>query len=225
MEDAVTISAYNTLRLLEPKRDIVLAIGTSVNLVFVGGPRPVLGRSGDHQRLVVSEDPNIAEATDVTQFNVLPAEDYTVVQVLCRKLGETEIKLMITNTPVAANCKGHTSSVTTKVTCGKPRKITLQPLLNVANTEACPMDLSSGNVVVQSSNNIDIEVTVYDDIGSKFLNISSFFLDWSLSNVGMAKVLNRDGAFPKNISIGSVEISNKHYQTLSPAVQIGKPTS
>lgn len=222
MDDSATLSAYNTLKLLEPKRSIVLAVGTSINLVFVGGPRPTLGRSGDHQRVIVSEDDSIAQATDVTQYHVLPAEDYSIIQVLCRQLGETEIKLMITNTPAVSNCKAHTSSVTTKVTCGKPRKITLQPQLKIADSDACPMDLSSGHVVVQSSNNIDIEVTVYDDVGSKFLNISSLFLDWSLSDVGMGRLLNRDGTFSMPISIGSVEVGNKHFQTLSPAVQVGK---
>lgn len=221
LEDSVTVSAYNALELLEPKREIVLGVGTSINLVFTGGPRPILGRSGDHQRVIVSEDVNIAQATDVTQSHVLPSEDYSVIQVLCQKLGETEIKLMIGNTPPVSNCKLHTSSVTTKVTCGKPRKVTLQPELKLSNADACPMDLNSGHVAVQSSSNIDIEIAVYDDVGSRFLNISSFFLDWSLSNVGMGKLLNKDGAFPRNITVGSVAIANKHFQVLTPAINLG----
>lgn len=221
LEDVVTISSYDPLKLLEPKKDIVIAVGTTINLVFVGGPRRILGRYGDHQRIVVSEDNSIAEATDTTQFHILPAEDYNVIHVLCRKLGETEIRLIITNNPGIANC-AQTSIVTTRITCGKPRKITLQPLLKVPNTDACPMDLSSGNVVVQSSNNVDIEVAVYDDVGSRFLNISSLFLDWSLSDVGMGSVLSRIGCFENNLYVGSVAIAHKQFQTLSPTGQLGK---
>lgn len=222
LEDAVTLSAYNTLKLLEPKRDVVIAIGTSINLIYVGGPRPILGRSGDHKRIVVSDDDSIAQASDITQWHVLPAEDYSVIQVFCWKLGETELKLMITNTPAVANCKAHTSSITTKITCGKPRKIVLQPELKIADPNACPMDLSSGHVVVQSSHDIDIEVLVYDDVGSKFLNISSFFLDWSLSDVGMGSIMNKMSAFPRNISVGSVAVAHKHFQIVTPAVNLGK---
>lgn len=221
LEDAVTVSAYNTLTLLEPKREVVLAVGSSINLVYAGGPRPILGRMADHQRVIVSEDKNIATAVDVTQFYKLPSEDYSVIEVLCRKLGETDIKLMITNTPTISNCKPHTSSVVTRVVCGKPRKITLQPEFKIADIHACPMDLSSGNVVVQSSKNIDLDVIVYDDNGNKFLNFSSFKLEWMLMPMSGGLLLNKDGIFPRNYTVGNVPISYKSYQTLTPSLDIG----
>lgn len=180
-----------------------------------------MGRSGDHKRVIVSEDEKIAQAADVTQFYIMPAEDYTVVQVLCRQLGETDIRLMISNSPVVANCKSQTSTVTTRVICGKPRRIVLQPELQIADENACPMDLSSGNVAVQSSANIDIEVNVYDDCGMRFLNISSLNLDWSVSPINMGTISNKDGTFPKNITVGNVPVAFKHYQTLTPNVEVG----
>lgn len=44
LEDSVTLSAYKPLSLVEPKTEIVLAVGTSINLVFTGGPRPIIGK-------------------------------------------------------------------------------------------------------------------------------------------------------------------------------------
>lgn len=207
--------------MLEPKKDIVLAVGTSINIVYVGGPRPMLGKLGDHERVVVSEDPNIVKAADVTQFYTLPGEDFSVVQVLCHKLGETDIKLLITNKPATENCKTHSSAIMTRVTCGKPRKILLQPELKIADANACPMDLTSGNVVVQSTKNINLDVILYDDCGAKFLNISSLNFEWSVAPPGSADLLNKNGVFPKNITIGNVPISLKNYQVVQPNVQVG----
>ncbi|KAG5875314.1 hypothetical protein JTB14_016901 [Gonioctena quinquepunctata] len=224
LEDSVTVSAYKTLSRLEPKQDIVIAVGSSINLVFVGGPRPIMGRLSDHHRIVVSEDESISQALDVTQSYTLPREDYSVVQVLCRKLGETDVKLMISNTPQVSNCKSQTSSIMTRVTCGKPRRITLQPELRISDADGCPMDLTSGNVVVQSTKNIDIDVTVYDDCGNKFLNISSFKLDWRIDPFGSGNLLHKDGIFPRNISVGEVPIGSKFFQTLEPALDKGSLT-
>ncbi|CAH1116509.1 unnamed protein product [Phaedon cochleariae] len=221
LEDSVTLSAYKSLVRLEPKREVVLSIGTSINLVFAGGPRPVLGRMGDHQRIVVSEDETIAKASDVTQFYTLPGEDYTIVQVFCNKLGETDIKLMISNTPTVSNCKTQTSSITTRVTCGKPRRITLQPELRIADSVACPMDLSSGNVIVQSTRNIDIDVTVYDDSGNRFLNFTSLNLDWRITPAGSGVLLNKDGVFPKNLTVGDVPVGHRFTQVVEPSLDKG----
>ncbi|XP_018577251.1 nuclear pore membrane glycoprotein 210 [Anoplophora glabripennis] len=221
LEDSVTVSAYNTLKLLEPNRDIVLAVGTTINLLYVGGPRPFISRPGDHQKVVVSEDTNIVTAADVSQFYTLPGEDFSVVQVLCHQLGETDVKLIITNSPSASNCKSQSSSVTTRVTCGKPRKLVLQPELKIADANACPMDLSSGNVVVQSTKNIDLSVVIYDDCGNKFLNISSLNFVWTVTPSSGADFLSKNGVFPKNITIGSAPIALKSYQSLHPNIEVG----
>lgn len=37
LEDAVTVSAFKPLQLVQPKKDVVLAVGSSINLVFTGG--------------------------------------------------------------------------------------------------------------------------------------------------------------------------------------------
>lgn len=78
----MTVSAFKKLTLIEPKREVVLAIGTTLNLVYAGGPRPMLGRSSEFSRTVVSEDENIAQVKDMTGLYQSPREDITVVQVI-----------------------------------------------------------------------------------------------------------------------------------------------
>ncbi|XP_066245926.1 nuclear pore membrane glycoprotein 210 [Euwallacea similis] len=221
LEDAVTVSAFKQLQLLLPRKDIVLTVGSSINLVYTGGPRPIVGRTNEHQKTVVSENEAIAQGKDITQFHTIQGEDFTVVQILCRKLGEIDVKLMITNNPASSNCQGQTSSIVTRVVCGKPRRITLQPELQITDSSNCPMDLSSGNVVVQSTRLIDIDVNVWDDCGNRFLNFSSLNLDWKVSPFKAGIVVSKDGIFQKNISVGSVLIADKSFQSFMPRIDVG----
>ncbi|XP_050315586.1 nuclear pore membrane glycoprotein 210 [Anthonomus grandis grandis] len=221
LEDSVTVSAYRPLQLLQPRKDVVIAVGSMINLVYTGGPRPLVGRNSEHQKVVVSEDETIATGQDVTQFHSIQGEDFTVIQVLCRKLGETDMKLMISNTPSSTGCQGQKSTVTTRVICGKPRKITLQPELEISDSHNCPMDLSSGNVVVQSTKVIDIDVTVWDDCGNRFLNFSSLNLEWRVTPFESGIVLSKDGIFAKNISLGTVPVADRSYQSFMPHIDVG----
>lgn len=135
LEDSVTISAYTPLKLISPRvqQKFVLAVGSSGHLIYTGGPRPQIGRQSEHQRIVNVESEAIAQAEDVTSHNFLPNEDTTAVYVLCRKLGETIVKLTISNTPSLPNCKSLGSNAIVKVICGKPRKLHIQPEIKVSN--------------------------------------------------------------------------------------------
>lgn len=83
------------------------------------------------------------------------------------------------------------------------------------------MDLSSGNVVVQSTSLIDIGVAVWDCCGNRFLNFSSLNLDWRVTPFEAGIVLSKDGIFPKNITLGSVPIADKSYQSFMPHIDVG----
>lgn len=134
LEDSVTISAYTPLKLVSPpiQKKFVLAVGSSGHLVYEGGPRPQIGRQSEHQRIVQVENEAIAFAEDVTNANSLPIEDATAVYVLCRKLGETNVKLTISNPPSLPNCRSLGSVVLVKIICGKPRKLHIQPEIKVS---------------------------------------------------------------------------------------------
>ncbi|CAH0550671.1 unnamed protein product [Brassicogethes aeneus] len=213
LEDSVSVSAYKPLELLQPKSDVVLAVGTSINLIYTGGPRPIIGRQSEHERIVVSENENVASARDLTDPASPPGEDLTVVKVVCRQLGETDIRLIVSNKPSAQHCKSRSASVTTRITCGKPRKIQLQPNFDVADD--CPMDTSAGNVAIPNLRSLDIGVSVFDDCGKRFLNISSLVFVWTLTPPKSGKFASKDGTFPQNITEGTIEVADNAYQTLT----------
>lgn len=53
MEDSVTIATFKPLAPLHPASgETVLAVGSSRQIVFVGGPRPWLGRPSEHVRQI-----------------------------------------------------------------------------------------------------------------------------------------------------------------------------
>lgn len=128
---------------------------------------------------------------------------------------------MISNTPSVSNCRAHTHAISTRVICGKPRKIVLQPELQIADRDACPMDIGSGNVVVQSIGCVDIDVSVYDESGNKFLNVTSLQFDWLVDPYKSAKILSKDSVYPRNLTVGNIPIGHSHYQTIEPTVDKG----
>lgn len=121
LEDSVTITAYKPLKLQHPKcPDVVLAIGTNLQLVFTGGPRPLISRPSEFNRTVYSEDTEVVTAKDTTGKHSIPGEsDFTVVEVVCLKLGETDVVLSVGNSAPFQNCKNQDSVLKTRVICGK----------------------------------------------------------------------------------------------------------
>lgn len=190
LEDSVTLSAYKPLNLLQPKEQIVLAVGSGINLVYSGGPQSGIGPSNDFQRIVVSGDEDLVEAFDVTDRHKFEYnEDYTIVNVLCKKYGETDVKLMVSNSPVMKNCKPQSDSIITRVICARPTEILLKPELEVENSENCPMDWNRGSVLVHKGDDLRVEVLVLNENGVKFLNISSLMLKWDVEPLKDVQVL------------------------------------
>lgn len=211
LEDSVTISAFKPLKLLHPQCDtIVLALGTTAQLVFTGGPKPSLNRPSDHRRSVQTEDITIVTAEDATENHSDP--DLTVVSVLCRKLGETSVTLSISNSPLLPNTKTKESVANVRVICGKPRSVALQPKIKVADACSCPMDLSADRVVVNSNEDVELEVAVRDELGRKFLNVSSLKFEWGSKPEDLATLASSDGTFERFTTKGSIVFGNGSYQ-------------
>lgn len=224
LEDSVTVSTFRTLRLVQPsKEEIVLAVGTSLVLLFVGGPRPSSSWPNEFKRSSQSAFPDIVTVEDVTIPNVLfeNQDDYIALRVLCRKLGESYITLSVINTVPVPNCKNQETIATVKVICGKPRLVSLQPEIKVADAQLCPMDLNAERVVVQSYNDIDLDVTVLDENGKRFYNISSLSFKWDLESAELGVIKYKSGVYSRYTLINDYVIGNKSYQMIKPKAQTG----
>lgn len=75
MEDSAIVSAFRPLSVLHPSSgETVLALGTSRQLVFVGGPRPWPGRGTDHGKLISQEGNAKSKKVMLEVSSVFPAK-------------------------------------------------------------------------------------------------------------------------------------------------------
>lgn len=218
LEDSATISAYKPIKLEQPEADIVLAVGSSAHLVFTGGPQPSLSQPMEHYRNVSTSNPDIIKVEDATNPHTMLIEDFTVIDVLCLKLGETDLHLKISNNPIIPNCQSIPGSVAVKVYCGKPRSIQMTPEIQVVDVHTCPLDLTAEKVIVQSKTNIELDIIIRDDAGRRFLNISSFLYQWKIDKTGE---LLTTSVFARPHTFGTVFIPHRSYQVVSPLVETG----
>ncbi|KRT81282.1 hypothetical protein AMK59_6258, partial [Oryctes borbonicus] len=221
LEDTVAVSTYKPLVLLHPTEDIVLAVGTSKQLIFSGGPQPSLTQLGNFRRTIRSDNKQIVEVVDTTDLEqIVGNDDYSIGKVLCRALGETTVTLSIANNPLIPACKNPVASYTVKVFCAKPRSVFLQPEIKVADADSCPMDLSAEKVVVESNQDVELDVIVRDENGQRFLNISSLKFDWSTVPSDFGAMKWKDRTMFRDKLVGTLNYGDKSYQVVTPKAGI-----
>lgn len=220
LEDSVTVSAYKPLKMVQPAGcELVVGVGSTLEVVFNGGPRPILGRASEHKHVISSADPDIVTATDITQTRAdAPELELTAISVLCHKLGEAEITLSITNTAHLPNCINSESIAKIWVICGKPRAVVLQPKMKVADAQSCPMDLSGDRIAVQSYQDIELGVIVKDQEGRRFIDISSFKFEWSLTPKDSAELAIANSVLKRK---APKQCGDETYQLLTPKITSG----
>ncbi|GJQ66575.1 hypothetical protein Trydic_g4553 [Trypoxylus dichotomus] len=217
LEDTVAVSTYKPLVLLHPTQDIVLAVGTTKQLIFTGGPKPSLAQPGNFHRTIRADNKQVVEAVDTTDLEqIVGNDDYSVIRIVCRALGETDVTLSISNRPLIPACKNPTASYTVQVFCAKPRSVFLQPEIKVADADSCPMDLSADKVVVESNQDIELDVIVLDENGQKFLNISSLKFDWSTVPDAFGEMKWKDRTMLRDKLVGTLNYGDKSYQVVTP---------
>ncbi|KAK9877491.1 hypothetical protein WA026_018602 [Henosepilachna vigintioctopunctata] len=218
LEDSATIFAYKPIRLEQPAAEVVLAVGSMGQLVFTGGPQPLLSRPMEHYRIVTTANPEIASAKDITNPHSMLIEDFTVIKVICKKLGETDLLLKISNSPIMPNCADSPGSASIKIYCSKPRSIQLTPEIQVVDVHTCPLDITAEKVMVQSNTDIELDIIVLDHMGRRFLNISSFLYEWTVDSNAE---LETNSLLPRPHSFGSVLIPHRSYQMVIPKIEKG----
>lgn len=223
LKDTVTIGAFEPLELIAPKEIVVLAVGTSLNLVFRGGPQPHIGRLFDYKRTVVSTNNESVVANEVRgSQTVVEGKMYPVVNVLCRRLGESNVVLSVSNSLPLSNCKSKTVFVTVKVICGKPRSVSLQPHVETDDGDKCPMELNADKITVQRGKDVELDVIVRDENGVKFLNVTSLNFVWSSKPDYQVTFTAKNSVLPRNEFIGTINFGYTSYQVATPKIETGQ---
>ena len=222
MVDHALIGAYRSLTVMHPvSGETVLAVGTSREVVFSGGPRPWIGRFSEHMHQITTEgDKQVIEIEEL-HVNTSDHPDVYIYRVLCRELGEVDVTLHVTNKPPAAHCKKSVATATLKVRCAKPRYISLTSELKTPDISSCPLSLNSEKVVTQSYKLVELLVTVKDEGGRVFDNITSLLFDWKLSHPSLGTIQEKGRVLAENIKEKDITVPYKYYQVLKPKARTG----
>lgn len=189
LRDEVQLLVHDPLIVFNPESNtIVLPIGSSRNILYQHGPRKSFSTGSELIRNM-EFDKTIIDVEEVAaQY-----QDYRFgFNVLCKKIGDTQLRLEVFNDLNQKNVIKNSAVVITNVHCVKPRFINLLSLEKLKT--ACPIDGKSSLMHVRSMQEmLDIEIEVLDQQKRKLHNISSLSIDLIFSQPNGA--INHNIAF------------------------------
>lgn len=215
--DNITVSAYERLIAIHPSSgETLLAVGSSRKIVFKGGPHPWPGKPQGYTREISLSDSDTVRAVDQRYTDVA---DVSVYEVTCNALGDVLLTFTVSNNPLLPNCRSTDATATVRVICGKPRYIQLLP--EFKDGEHCPLAQNSERVMAHSDKPLRLVVTVKDEDGRRFDNVSSLNVEWNLKPVdsGIVEVLS--GTQEETFTDMNVVLPRRHYQIMVPKKHSG----
>lgn len=177
------IACYKPLKPVYPSDVGVLALHTSIEIAFEGGPRPFGSRLDDHYSyLEPIQDPILTFEPIIDRYRY--NKDLHVFKAYCNEYGEASLTLNVGNQPSATLPNPASTKASVKIICAKPDSVQLRPRLK----ETCPLNemasLVDTIVPISTSTPTDFDLVVFDDSKRQFLNISSFSIKWTLTGQG-----------------------------------------
>ncbi|KAL2717574.1 nuclear pore membrane glycoprotein 210 [Vespula squamosa] len=212
LTDNITVSAYEPLVVIHPKkRETLLAVGSSRKIIFKGGPHPWSSKPQSYSRKMQSSNEKIAEVTEHTH-SLSISYDISVFEVLCKALGEVILTYTVSNVPLLPNCKTTYAMQTTRVTCGKPRYIYLQP--EVKDSNSCPLKQNSDKILAHSDKSQKFIIIVKDEDGMQFDNITSLNIEWNIKPSAAGHMETSTGSIEETFTDMQVVLPKRHYQNI-----------
>jgi len=191
LKTGVMISCHLPLRLIHPTDYALLALGTSIELAFEGGPKawPLL-KTNHYSNLNVdnhNEQDLIQSELIVDPYRY--KKDLHVFRIECRRLGNSNLTLEVGNLQSATLPNPAKESISLEVFCDEPSNIFLK--VKLKSDENCPLFslLEDGEakqlkehqkIPVSVSNQVEIELVGRNSIGKIFNNLSSLAVNWNI---------------------------------------------
>ena len=212
LTDNVTVSAYEPLVVMHPaKAETVLAVGSSRNIIFRGGPLPWAGVRHSYRREARVSDNSILEVSEQETVN---EGEISVFKVLCKSLGDGYVTFSVYNEPILPSCRGGEAIANVRVVCAKPRFIYLLP--EFKDGKNCPVNQDAERIVAHSEESLRLLVIVKDHNGRRFDNVTSLSIDWNMKPSTGAALEIPIGSLEETTSEYNVILPKNHYQQLVP---------
>lgn len=209
LQDEVSLIVFDKLDILSPiSNEVVLPIGSSINVIYYNGPQKVYSLDAELTSKVKVQK-SIAAVTRIT--NELAADKH-VFQILCKEIGETALNFQIYNVLSKANVAPYISEFKTNILCVKPRFINLYTTEKLR--DSCPMKLKTSLMHVKpNENNLDIAIEVLDAENRKLMNISSLVIDWKFTQLESGEQ-NNDVKYRREVEediISGIRVPRRDY--------------
>ncbi|CAG7817186.1 unnamed protein product [Allacma fusca] len=217
--ETVTVSTFKPLKVVEPLSQVtVLAVGSTRQLAFEGGPRPLLEKHGFYRTITVA-NVTVARATEIKTDT--GKDDLYVYTVLCQEIGQTSVVLEVGNKQKQSNKNSRPIRRAADVTviCAEPAQIYFKVETSIKSVGSkCPSDASTAQVVRVAIPNYEdtrVAVTVKDIAGRKFDNITSLNIQWS-TTPALADLHYDNYVITEGIALVGYETVGSSYQTIIP---------
>ncbi|KAK0090394.1 hypothetical protein PV325_000676 [Microctonus aethiopoides] len=213
--DNVTVSAYEPLIPIHPSTaETLLAVGSSRKIIFKGGPHPSS----------VSKLRNFNREFHISDSEIIRVNKYendknensivSIFEVTCRALGEVIFTFKISSEPLLPNCRSPGASTNVKIICGKPRYISLKP--EFKDNKNCPIGNNADRIMAHSDKPLRLIVTVKDEDGKSFDNITSLNIEWTIKPTTSGFVEISSGIIEETFIDFNVVLPKSHYQKIIP---------
>lgn len=183
----IMISCHLPLRLIHPNEYALLALGTSVELAFEGGPKswPLL-KTSHYSSLTIdnqNEQDLISSELIVDPFRY--RKDLHVYRIECKKLGSSNLTLTVGNHQSATLPNPAIERVNLEVFCDEPKRVYLK--VKMKSDENCPLynllendefNSKEQKIPVSALNHVEIEFVGKNNHGKIFNNLSSIAVNW-----------------------------------------------
>ncbi|XP_039450976.1 nuclear pore membrane glycoprotein 210 [Culex pipiens pallens] len=218
LADQVSLNVFEKLAIVNPiENEVVLPIGASRNMIYENGPERIYNSEAELQKRFVVD----GKGVEVGEIGSGFSKDKHILSVLCKKLGEYELKLQVFNTLNAGNTVPYVAEFVTKVYCVKPRFVNLYTTDKVKTS--CPLERRHSQMHVKSdSDQMVVDIEVLDVQNRRLANISSLLLEWQFTLADREQELDQV-SYEQKVEVDlleGVEIPKRDFlQTTLPALE------
>ncbi|KAG1690966.1 Nuclear pore membrane glycoprotein 210 [Nymphon striatum] len=211
------IAGFKNLQPHNPASVAVLALGTSREIAFEGGPRAWVLKEDSHYTTLTIQKKSAVDSVlvkDPYRHNV----DLYVFRVSCKQIYETEMNLKVGNEPSVTNTMPASQDVRLRTACEIPKKITLKIVTKECKSKksTCPVSQDVVKIPVLNYEDIQIETRIIDSSGRKMQNVSSFEFEWSLSDPNLGKLSDDKDVVTEINGVKGFRRPVRHYQDFHP---------
>lgn len=185
INSTTVISCFSPLKVDHPTTEAIIALGTSIEVAFEGGPNKWPEKPSGYFSVLTPKDPNVFQVTPIIDPHRYRRELH-VFRVSCINLGTSELILKVGNevSPTLRQPAVLEQNIT--ITCDVPIALSIKP--RPKSGSKCPLNTALFKLPISFSQPSELEIYALDVMGRTFYNITSLKIDWTLSDYRVAKL-------------------------------------